>query len=211
MAPHLVEVPGRRGEGGAHDSTGIFRAARSRRGLDTLSVVNAFVLRCCGPVYCCGRRFAPAFDHDTRTPRHGQGQAYLPAQQSPPSAPTRVPPAYAHTRRTLDREGPPPQGPRAPHAHALTFTVHTSQVRRVYRQGSRSQGNRVVVLLAPGSGSCAVVASRRVGGAVQRNRAGGCCGKPGGRLRRRSGTHLTPSWWLARPSGAPRRRIWWPR
>lgn len=32
-------------------------------------------------------------------------------------------------------------------------------------------GSRVVVFLAPGSGRTAVVASRRVGGAVERNRA----------------------------------------
>jgi len=49
--------------------------------------------------------------------------------------------------------------------------VHASQVRRIYRECRRSQGDRVVVLLAPGSGSLAVVAARRVGGAVQRNRA----------------------------------------
>ncbi|HEX3298875.1 MAG TPA: ribonuclease P protein component [Actinomycetota bacterium] len=33
------------------------------------------------------------------------------------------------------------------------------------------QGRRVVVFLAPGSGRVAAVASKRVGGAVQRNRA----------------------------------------
>lgn len=32
-------------------------------------------------------------------------------------------------------------------------------------------GNRVVLFLAPGSGGAAVVAGRRVGGAVERNRA----------------------------------------
>ncbi|MGE5226508.1 MAG: ribonuclease P protein component [Planctomycetaceae bacterium] len=38
-------------------------------------------------------------------------------------------------------------------------------------EGRSVRGKRVVVLLAPGTGGCAVVAGRRVGGAVQRNRA----------------------------------------
>jgi ribonuclease P protein component len=49
--------------------------------------------------------------------------------------------------------------------------VRSSQVARVYRDATRSRGDRVVVLLAPGSGGIAVVATRRVGNAVQRNRA----------------------------------------
>ncbi len=44
-------------------------------------------------------------------------------------------------------------------------------VRRVLDEGRRLHGGRVVVLLAPGTGRCAVVAGRRVGGAVERNRA----------------------------------------
>jgi ribonuclease P protein component len=49
--------------------------------------------------------------------------------------------------------------------------MRAREVQRVYRQGTRSQGARVVVFLAPGEGGLAVVAARRVGGAVQRNRA----------------------------------------
>jgi ribonuclease P protein component len=37
--------------------------------------------------------------------------------------------------------------------------------------GDRLRGGRVIVFLAPGSGQTAVVAARRIGGAVQRNRA----------------------------------------
>jgi ribonuclease P protein component len=37
--------------------------------------------------------------------------------------------------------------------------------------GKRLHGRRMVVFLAPGSGETAVVAARRIGGAVQRNRA----------------------------------------
>jgi ribonuclease P protein component len=49
--------------------------------------------------------------------------------------------------------------------------MRTREVRRVFAQGRRLHGGRVVVLLAPGQGGTAVVASRDVGGAVQRNRA----------------------------------------
>lgn len=37
--------------------------------------------------------------------------------------------------------------------------------------GKRLHGRRMVVFVAPGSGETAVVAARRIGGAVQRNRA----------------------------------------
>lgn len=46
-----------------------------------------------------------------------------------------------------------------------------SQVRRVFDDGKSLHGRRVVLFVAPGSGGIAVVASRRVGGAVERNRA----------------------------------------
>jgi len=45
------------------------------------------------------------------------------------------------------------------------------EVRRVLQTGRRLYGRRVVVLLAPGSGDSAVIAARRIGGAVERNRA----------------------------------------
>lgn len=44
-------------------------------------------------------------------------------------------------------------------------------VERTLADGTPLHGQRVVLLLAPGSGEVAVVATRRVGGAVERNRA----------------------------------------
>jgi ribonuclease P protein component len=41
----------------------------------------------------------------------------------------------------------------------------------VFDTGRSLHGKRVVLFLAPGSGEVAVVAARRVGGAVERNRA----------------------------------------
>ena len=45
------------------------------------------------------------------------------------------------------------------------------EVRRVFDAGRPTHGKRVVVFVAPGSDGLAVVAARRVGGAVERNRA----------------------------------------
>jgi ribonuclease P protein component len=49
--------------------------------------------------------------------------------------------------------------------------VRTLGVRRVFREGRAVPGEHVVIHLAPGSGDVAVVAGRRIGGAVVRNRA----------------------------------------
>ena len=49
--------------------------------------------------------------------------------------------------------------------------MRSREVRRVLDQARPRRGNRVVLFLAPGSGDWAVVAARRVGGAVGRNRA----------------------------------------
>lgn len=49
--------------------------------------------------------------------------------------------------------------------------MRSREIRRAFETGRRLAGARVVVLLAPGSGDSAVIAARRVGGAVERNRA----------------------------------------
>ena len=49
--------------------------------------------------------------------------------------------------------------------------MRSPQIRRVFDVGRSLHGKRVVLFLAPGSGEVAVVAARRVGGAVDRNRA----------------------------------------
>ena len=49
--------------------------------------------------------------------------------------------------------------------------MRSGEVRRVLEEGRTLHGNRVVLFLAPGAGQFAAVASRRVGGAVERNRA----------------------------------------
>ncbi len=49
--------------------------------------------------------------------------------------------------------------------------MHAPRVRAVLETGTRLHGGRVILFVAPGSGQAAVVAARRIGGAVQRNRA----------------------------------------
>ncbi len=49
--------------------------------------------------------------------------------------------------------------------------MRSREVQRLYHEARPLHGERVVLFLAPGSGSIAVVAGRRVGGAVERNRA----------------------------------------
>ena len=49
--------------------------------------------------------------------------------------------------------------------------MRASEVQRVFRIATPSRGKRMVVFSAPGHGGLAAVASRKVGGAVDRNRA----------------------------------------
>jgi ribonuclease P protein component len=49
--------------------------------------------------------------------------------------------------------------------------VRTRDIRRILDEGRAIHGERVVVFLAPGEDRVAVIAGRKVGKAVQRNRA----------------------------------------
>ena len=49
--------------------------------------------------------------------------------------------------------------------------MRTAAIQRVFREGRPSYGRRVVLFVASGSGEFALVAGKKVGGAVQRNRA----------------------------------------
>jgi ribonuclease P protein component len=49
--------------------------------------------------------------------------------------------------------------------------VHAGEIQTVFSEGRSAHAKRVVLFVAPGHGGTAVVASRRVGGAVERNRA----------------------------------------
>ena len=49
--------------------------------------------------------------------------------------------------------------------------MRTTAVQRVFRDGRPVHGKRVVLFVAPGTGGVALVAGRKIGGAVRRNRA----------------------------------------
>ena len=49
--------------------------------------------------------------------------------------------------------------------------MRTPEIQRVFRDAEPVHGTRVVLFVAPGSGEFALVAGKKIGGAVQRNRA----------------------------------------
>jgi ribonuclease P protein component len=49
--------------------------------------------------------------------------------------------------------------------------VRTAGIQRVFRDGQTVHGRRVVLFVAPGKGGLALIAGKKIGGAVQRNRA----------------------------------------
>ncbi|HWL91842.1 MAG TPA: ribonuclease P protein component [Actinomycetota bacterium] len=49
--------------------------------------------------------------------------------------------------------------------------MRTAGIQRVFRDGQPVHGKRVVMFVATGSGAFALVAGKKIGGAVQRNRA----------------------------------------
>ena len=111
-------------------------------------------------------------------------------------------------------QAPPRQGPQA--AHRLTWRSarvpgarrrkrgrlsRSAEFERVYRQG-RSHGNRYFVLYAfpradagelPTSPRLGLTVSRKVGGAVERNRSSACCARRSGRGRAAAGRASTSS------------------
>src|SRR4051812_46264789 len=120
--------------------------------------------------------------------RETREQAYVPAEQPPPSQGARVPPADAHPCRSRDPVLAPPQGPQQPGrltagsdpqvrvvlsaAHRLTDGASfQTAVRSGRRAGSRTLVVHLAVPEAPARPArVGFVVSRAVGNAVIRNR-----------------------------------------
>lgn len=100
-----------------------------------------------------------------------QGKAHVPAEHAPPCEDARLPSADADPCRPVDPRRSPTQGPQPPQRLRLTATVRTRAIQRVFHDAEPVHGKRVVLFVAPGSGEFALVAGRKIGGAVQRNRA----------------------------------------
>lgn len=101
----------------------------------------------------------------------GQGKAHVPAEHAPSCEDARLPSADADPCRPVDPRRSPTQGPQPPQRLRLTATVRTRAIQRVFHDAEPVHGKRVVLFVAPGSGEFALVAGKRIGGAVQRNRA----------------------------------------
>lgn len=101
----------------------------------------------------------------------GQGKAHVPAEHAPPCEDARLPSADADPCRPVDPRRSPTQGPQPPQRLRLTATVRTRAIQRVFHDAEPVHGKRVVLFVAPGSGEFALVAGKKIGGAVQRNRA----------------------------------------
>lgn len=101
----------------------------------------------------------------------GQGKAHVPAEHAPSCEDARLPSADADPCRPVDPRRSPTQGPQPPQRLRLTATVRTRAIQRVFHDAEPVHGKRVVLFVAPGSGEFALVAGKKIGGAVQRNRA----------------------------------------
>lgn len=100
-----------------------------------------------------------------------QGKAHVPAEHAPPCEDARLPSADADPCRPVDPRRSPTQGPQPPQRLRLTASVRTRAIQRVFHDAEPVHGKRVVLFVAPGSGEFALVAGKKIGGAVQRNRA----------------------------------------
>ena len=101
----------------------------------------------------------------------GQGQAHVSAEHPPSGEDPRIPSADANACRPGDPRRTPAQGPQPPQRLRLIGSVRTPGIQRVFRDAERVHGTRMVLFVAPGSGEFALVAGKKIGGAVQRNRA----------------------------------------
>jgi ribonuclease P protein component len=114
-----------------------------------------------------------------------ENETHLPAEEAQASAHTRIPQADADPRWTVDVEAPPGEGAQAP--HRLTRDRRGSGARagrgrlsrsgdfdRVFRNGRSHAGRELVLYVFPRGDEApprlGLSVSRKVGGAVQRNR-----------------------------------------
>ena len=114
-----------------------------------------------------------------------EGQTYFSAESPAPQEDARVPGSDVDEEGAPGAEAPPRQGPEAPRGHALPLVSgltlpaarrmrRRSDFQRVFDAGRRVHGRHLTVVFAPAPGQdsrLGIVASRKVGGAVARNRA----------------------------------------
>jgi ribonuclease P protein component len=97
-------------------------------------------------------------------------KASAPTNPTRDGAPRRTGSASGCARAPGGRSSPLAGG-KAAAASPFPADVRGSNIERVFQEGRPAHGERVVLFAAPGSGGIALVAGKKVGGAVQRNRA----------------------------------------
>ena len=129
--------------------------------------------------------------------REAREQAYVPAEQPPPSQGARFPPAHAHPRGSRDPVLAPPQGPQEPgrltaglagRPHRAARGPSADATRESFRRGpsrGRRAGSRTLVVHL-------VTAGRRASGTAP-PRSGGVRGQQGGGQRRRPQPREAPT------------------
>ena len=114
-----------------------------------------------------------------------EGQTYFPAESPAPQEDARIPGSDVDEEWAAGAEAPPRKGPQAARRHAfpivpgLTLPAarrmrRRSEFQRVFDAGRRVHGRHLTVVFAPAPGRVSrlgIVASRKLGGAVVRNRA----------------------------------------
>jgi ribonuclease P protein component len=114
-----------------------------------------------------------------------EGQTYFSAESPAPQEDARLPGSDVDEEWPPGAEAPPRQGPQAARRHAFPLVSgHTlpvarrmrrrSEFQRVFDAGRRVHGRHLTVVFAPAPGQdsrLGIVASRKLGGAVVRNRA----------------------------------------
>ena len=113
----------------------------------------------------------PAFGFWREGSHDGQRKADLSAEHPATGEAARLSPPDADAGGPGDPGGSPSEAPEPSVRLQLNDAVRTAGVQRVFRDGRPVHGTRMVLFVAPGSGEFALVAGRKVGGAVERNRA----------------------------------------
>jgi len=117
--------------------------------------------------------------------RNYEGQTYFSAESPAPQEDARIPGPDVDEERAPGAEAPPREGPQAARRHAFPLVPaqtlpasrrmrRRSDFQRVFDAGRRVHGRHLTVVFVPASGvesRLGIVASRKLGGAVVRNRA----------------------------------------
>lgn len=100
-----------------------------------------------------------------------QGEAHIPAQQTPPGDPARLPSPDEDPRRPGDRPSPAAEGPRTP-LGLIGRVGDRATFEALRRDGRRAGRGPMTVVYLPGTGEVRVAYAigRKVGPAVVRNR-----------------------------------------